>query len=322
VDQKVLRVAVVGASGIGKHHAKWYHLAGCQVVGFLGTSPSSCRSTAQSLQALFGFEGRGYCDWDELIQDGRPDLVDVCAPNAQHAEYIGRALDVGCHVLCEKPLVWRDGMAADNLLHTASDLVDKAEALGRCFGVCTQYAAGLSHYEQLYADQRGTLGPITSFKAEMETLARGRRRSPGDVWADMGSHPLSLLLGWMPSGYIEKASLRPDFSARQARVQFDFIDGNNLCRCDIVVRDIDEGVPLRRFGVNGFVVDCQGKNDADGVYRIALSHRDREILEQDYMSLLIENFVSACRMGDTPMVPAALGARNLELQLAIRDRAS
>ena len=31
--EEVLRVAIAGASGIGKHHAKWFHQAGTQVVG-------------------------------------------------------------------------------------------------------------------------------------------------------------------------------------------------------------------------------------------------------------------------------------------------
>ena len=58
-----LRVAVAGASGIGKHHAKWYHMAGCEVVGFLGSSQETCEATVGALKAIFPFEGRGYTDW-------------------------------------------------------------------------------------------------------------------------------------------------------------------------------------------------------------------------------------------------------------------
>ena len=35
------------------------------------------------------------------------DFVDICAPPGSHAALIGRALDAGLHVLCEKPLVTR-----------------------------------------------------------------------------------------------------------------------------------------------------------------------------------------------------------------------
>ena len=36
-----LKVAVIGASGIGQHHARWHHLSGSQVVAFVGTSEES-----------------------------------------------------------------------------------------------------------------------------------------------------------------------------------------------------------------------------------------------------------------------------------------
>ena len=318
--EQALRVAVVGASGIGRHHAKWHHLAGCRVVAFLGTSPESCRATEKELRELFGFAGRGYCDWDELVLNEKPEVVDVCAPNDRHAEYIDRALEAGCHVLCEKPLVWREDGAAE-ILEDAAALVDKAAALDRRFGVCTQYSVALPHYERLYAAVRGPFGPVTQFDAEMETLARGRRRSAVDVWVDMGSHPLSLLLGWIPDGRIDPVSLKVDFADRRSAVGFDFVHGEGRCRCRIVVADIDRGPPARRFGVNGLLVDCQGKNDAEGVYRIALRHGEHEVFEQDYMSLLIEGFVAACRRGSPPRPDAATGRRNLELQLEILGRA-
>ena len=40
-----LRAGVIGASGVGKHHAKWFHALGCEVVAFAGTSAQSVAAT-------------------------------------------------------------------------------------------------------------------------------------------------------------------------------------------------------------------------------------------------------------------------------------
>ena len=57
--EEVLRVAIAGASGIGKHHAKWFHQAGAQVVGFCGSNEASVAATSKALKGLFPFSGRG-----------------------------------------------------------------------------------------------------------------------------------------------------------------------------------------------------------------------------------------------------------------------
>jgi len=317
-----LRVAVVGASGIGKHHAKWHHLAGGEVVGFLGSSQERCAATAQALKEIFAFSGRGYWDWEQLLTEAQPDLVDICLPNHLHANYARQALAAGSHVLCEKPLVWQQGERYEELLEKARRLVDSAREKGLKFGVCTQYAASLPHYLRLYEPVRGELGEITEFFAEMETLARGRRRSAADVWVDMGPHPLSLLLAWMPDGAVESDSLQVEFKGGEARAVFDFVSARGTSRSEIIVRDREEGKPVRRFGVNGFVVDCGGRSDEEGMFRSVLSFAGQEVMGEDFMSLLIAQFVEAIQdPQQLPMVPGETGLRNLELQVQIAQKA-
>ena len=101
-----LRVAIAGASGIGKHHAKWFHRVGAQVVGFLGRSRESAAATERVLRDIFPFAGRSYWDLDRLLTEEAPDVVDVCLPNEAHFDCAKCAFERGCHVLCEKPLVW------------------------------------------------------------------------------------------------------------------------------------------------------------------------------------------------------------------------
>jgi predicted dehydrogenase len=317
-----LRVAVAGASGIGKHHAKWYHGADCEVSCFLGSGPDSCEQTAQMLRELFPFAGKGYWNWEELLEEARPDIVDICTPNEFHDELAFRALEAGCHVLCEKPLVWQWDTPGAELLARASVVVAAAREKGLHFGVCTQYATALPHYAQLYESARRVLGEIDSFYAEMETLARGRRRNADEIWVDMGPHPLSLLQAWIPEGVIDGSSLRTEFEGGVAIARFDFIASQGRCRCEIAVRDLDEGSPVRRFGVNGLIVDCGGRADDEGVFRSVLSLGDEEAMGEDFMSLLITQFVEAIRTpGAALPVSGEVGLRNLELLIQILEQA-
>lgn len=315
-----MRVAVAGVNGIGKHHAKWYDLAGAEVVAFLGSSKESCVMGAEALRAIFPFDGRYYSDFDVLLEHERPDIVDICLPNELHFAYAKKALEQGSHVLCEKPLVWEEHAESEELARKARELVDIAHARGLLLGMCSQYAAALPQYERVHERSRGQVEPPKSFYVEMETLARGRNRSPEEIWLDMGPHPLSLLLAWMPNGNVCIETLEMSFVGRKARACFDFRIRDQLpaCRCEIVVRDVHEGKPIRRFGINGFIVDCEGRADETGTYRCVLSSGAIEDVGEDFMSLHIAQFMS-CIKDPTfaPLVSGEIGARNLELQLQI-----
>jgi len=316
--EKKIRVAIAGVSGIGKHHAKWYHMAGAEVVAFLGSSEETCATGIEGLKQIFPFSGRAYSDLDEMLQKETPDLVDICLPNELHYDYSMRALENGCHVLCEKPLVWAAESAPDTILTQARAMVELAQENGLRLGVCSQYAASLPHYARLYKEQQGALSEVSRFYAEMDTLSRGRRRDAEEIWIDMGPHPLSLLLAWMPAGKVEEASLEVVFSGGEARVNFDFIDRDSTCKCDIIVRDLAEGKPVRRFGINGFLVDCEGRTDTDGAYRCVLSHGGREAIGDDFMALHIAQFLQCIAQPDMELLTSGLvGIRNLELQLQV-----
>ncbi len=317
--EEVLRVAIAGASGIGKHHAKWFHQAGAQVVGFFGSNDASVAATSKALKGLFPFSGRGYWDLDQMLAEETPDLLDVCLPNEAHFDCVQRAFERGCHVLCEKPMVWHPGGASQTRTQGQA-LVNLSRVADRRLGVCTQYAASLPHYLQLYEAARGPLDNIESFYAEMETVARGRRRTAEEIWIDMGPHPLSLVLAWMPAGTIEPASLQVDLRDAETRTRFDFVGPWGTCPCEIVVRDLIEGQPMRRFGLNDFLVDCTGRA-VDGVYCSVLSTEETELVGEDFMSLLIAQFAEAVQQPDLlSLVPGEIGLRNLELQLQILQR--
>lgn len=45
-----------------------------------------------------------YADYVEMIKAEKPDFVDICTPSYMHTDMTVKAMELGCHVLCEKPM--------------------------------------------------------------------------------------------------------------------------------------------------------------------------------------------------------------------------
>ena len=47
---------------------------------------------------------KSYTDTQKMLDETKPDIVSVCAPNAYHKDITIMALRGGAHVICEKPI--------------------------------------------------------------------------------------------------------------------------------------------------------------------------------------------------------------------------
>ena len=83
------------------------------------------------------------------------------------------------------------------------------------------------------------------------------------------------------------------------------------------IRDIEEGTPIRRFGINGFLVDWDGFADDGGVYRATLTHGERSVAGNDFLHTLIEQFTSSVLDGGPVAIDADQALLNLELQVSL-----
>jgi predicted dehydrogenase len=61
-------------------------------------------SQARKARAKWGKRGVVGTDFEDLLNQARPDVVHVCTPPSTHAEFACKALESGCHVLLEKPM--------------------------------------------------------------------------------------------------------------------------------------------------------------------------------------------------------------------------
>ena len=88
------RVALIGAGNIGTWHARqWAALPDAEIVGVLDPRTDAAEAV-----------GPAYTDWNTLLAQAKPDIVDICTPTPQHREGVERAAAAGKAVFVEKPL--------------------------------------------------------------------------------------------------------------------------------------------------------------------------------------------------------------------------
>jgi len=314
---ETLRAAVIGASGIGKHHAKWFAYLGCSVDAFAGSSAASVAATAQKLQDLFGFQGAGYVGADAMLAAETYDLISICSPEPMHHGHFLAAVEHGAHVMCEKPLVYDPDLEHHELRALAEEMAQAAQDAGCVAAVNTQYVAATEAYYEFLSQQGMVAEPPTSFFMQMESRGGPEGTNYEDIWLDLGSHPISVLMGFCGPGQMDKSSARCEVSQKRVEASFDYHpDDGPACRAEIVCCNRPEGDLVRRLGINGLLVDYEGRNDENGVYCAYLSREGAQVKGQDFVQTSLERFVKAVREpGRQPLATVADGLRNLEIQL-------
>ena len=113
MDNDQLKVAVVGAGGWGRQHARVFSERSdvdfCAVVG---------RTKEKTKHRAAEFGTKYYLDIYEMLASEKPDLVSVCLPNLGHFQPTLDLIRSGVPLLVEKPLVF-DLTEADTLLEEA-----------------------------------------------------------------------------------------------------------------------------------------------------------------------------------------------------------
>ncbi len=316
------RVAIIGARGIGRHHAKWFHFEGCEVVAFVGTSDETNAQTRKALQELFGFDGRDYTSVGEMLARERPDMVCVSSPPEWHYEHVMAAAEAGCHVFCEKPLVWHEGKSAREMMELGQDMVEALEGEALAGAINTQYVAALEPYYEL-CRQLGIKrqAPKAMF---MQIDSRGRRGpvSYEDIWRDLGSHPVSVMMAFCGFGRIDNASLEVTCAEKEFRAKFTYLpETGPECQCELVCCNRPEGKLVRRLGINGHLMDYEGRTDGQGRYRAWCCLDGRELWWDDFVQISVRRFIAATRAEERPLATIRDGLANLGFQLQILSAA-
>jgi predicted dehydrogenase len=100
VNDKVLRVLVVGCGNMGASHATAYQLLdGVEICGLVSTGKSK-----EVLNAKLGGGLALYNDFHDALTRSKPDAVCIATYPDTHEKFAIAALESGCHVFIEKPL--------------------------------------------------------------------------------------------------------------------------------------------------------------------------------------------------------------------------
>jgi predicted dehydrogenase len=142
-----LRAAVIGAGWAGEGHIIGLSDAGVEVVALFGRTPGPAYQRAAEL----GITDVRF-DWRAGLEELRPEIVSIATPADSHRAIAEFAAELGCHVVCEKPLATN---AADaQAMHQA---VERA-GLKHGYAATGRYAPAIQQTRQLLAD--GMIGRV------------------------------------------------------------------------------------------------------------------------------------------------------------------
>lgn len=89
--------AIIGCGRIAERHAKHINNVG-KLIAVCDMVEAKAKKLADIYQAKY------YHSIDELLLHHQPTVVAVCTPNGLHAQHSIKAMQAGCHVVCEKPM--------------------------------------------------------------------------------------------------------------------------------------------------------------------------------------------------------------------------
>ena len=200
-----LRVAIVGAGYVATHHiAALKALDFVDVVGVCDSDPEA----AKAIAARFGVARAETALAD--LADAAPQAVYVLTPPASHPAIALQALDMGCHVLVEKPM-------ADSVADCEA-MIAKARACRRLLGVNHSDLYDPMVLRALEAVRTGRIGEVVSVdivrNSDYPAYAGGPLPSMvtqgSYAFRDLGVHGLYTLEAFL--GTIDE--VRVDYQAR------------------------------------------------------------------------------------------------------------
>ena len=113
-----IRVAVIGVGSMGRNHARVYNeLPEAELLAVSDANENAAHSVGNQ------FSIRAYSNYGELLEKEKPDAVSIAVPTALHEEVAMAALDVGAHILVEKPIAAR--------IDEGLRIIEKAEQTNR-----------------------------------------------------------------------------------------------------------------------------------------------------------------------------------------------
>jgi predicted dehydrogenase len=202
----VLRLAIIGAGGMTRHHLGGIVDSGTQITVVCEPSEKQYQLTCQKLTALKQPTPPNIPDLAQMLAEygGKLDAAFIVTPHAYHFAQASACLEAGLDVLLEKPMV----MNADEALR----LIDVRDRTGKLLVIAFQ--GGLSPQVRYAAEKisTGELGKLISISGTVwqnwRELTTGTWRvdppiAGGGFLFDTGAHMLNTLSALIGEEYAE-----------------------------------------------------------------------------------------------------------------------
>ena len=293
------RIAVAGVvqrrQGIGQYLARFAREHGGEVLAFLGSRPESLAEGRSVLQG-HGIDARGFCDLREL-QSGTPvDALIVASPAPTHAPYLEQALELGLHVLCEKPLL-ADSGDTDAAATATERMVTRFAERELLLWENTQWPFTLPAYHELHPAVADA--PLRQFSMRLSPRAGGAAH----MLRESMSHPLSLLQAIAPptgEGFGGLGFSTADPSAERLEISFRYPGGERGVAVRVELAACPEQPRPAAYALNGAVADRHVRMED---YTRSFEHAGRSVPMPDPTSALVRAFVEALRGAPSPDLP-------------------
>lgn len=167
----MLKGALVGFGSMGGGHFGAHRgVTGSQLVALCDIRQDMAR---EKLAAL-GADLPVYGDMEQMIRECRPDYLDLVTPTYTHPDLAIKAMEMGCHVLCEKPMALNE---AD-----CQRMIEASQRTGRRLMVAhvVRFMAPYAYLKRAVEDRR--LGRL--LRLDMERFSAIPRTSWGDWMQD------------------------------------------------------------------------------------------------------------------------------------------
>lgn len=189
---KELSVGVIGTGFIGPVHIQALRrMPYVKVVALAEADEETARQKAEVL----GID-RYYGNWETMLAQGDIDVVHVCSPNNLHAPMARKALLVGKHVVCEKPLAISADQARD-LVATAkkSGLVNALHFNVRYYPLIRQLKIMVQNNEmgRIFSIHGSYLQDWLFYETDYNWRLESKMSGTSRAVADIGSHWMDLV---------------------------------------------------------------------------------------------------------------------------------
>ena len=337
-------VALIGCGRISFKHIEAFAANHDRMILTGTCDPRRDRAEAKAAEYRKSFPGREvgiFSDYREMLEALRPDIVTIATESGYHARIATDCMELGAHVICEKP------MALSTI--DADAMVEVSARTGKKLAVCFQNRFNVPVRRARVAREAGRFGRMLHGAIQVrwnrneayyaEAPWRGTWELDGGTLMNQCTHGIDLLQWMMGEDAVRvqaatRRFLRPieaeDFGA--AVVEFasgsvGVIEGS----ADIYPTNINETLSL--FGSHGSVVIGGLAVNKIETWRFADAHTigdgEDKVLDPEAKdpptvygfghSALFADFVDAIDSGRESLVSGRAGKKALEIILAIYE---